>query len=106
MPESLVQFEFSIGGNGIRLCTQLSKNYACKQAWVGLANLPCFRAKRYLQACFYKMFPGNRNLRCIEVFVGKRYDYFFSHRILSFSCRQHCKYTTLNTLACVYSAWI
>src|SRR4249919_167939 len=86
VPELLVLFEFSIGGNRIRLCSQLPKNDACKQARVGLAHLPCFCAERYLQASFYKMFPGDRNLCGIEVFVGKRYDHVFSHRVSSSIC--------------------
>src|SRR6266849_6176496 len=86
MPERLVLFKFSIGGNRIRLCTQLPKNDACKQARIGLAHLPCFCAECYMQARFYKMFPGDRNLCGIEVSIWKWYDHVLSHRVLPSSC--------------------
>src|SRR6266516_3854077 len=82
VPERLVLFEFPVGGNRIGPGAQLAENYASKQTRVGLSNLPCFCAECYLQALFYKMFPGYRNLCGIAVPVGKRYDHFFSHRAL------------------------
>src|SRR2546428_3041830 len=84
--ELLVFFELSIGGNRFGLSTQSPKDDASEQARVGLAQLPCFCTECYLQARFYKLFPGYRYLCCIEVSVRKRYNYFCSHRVQSSSC--------------------
>src|SRR5215469_5217224 len=85
MPEGLVLFEFAIGSNRIGLCAQLPKNDAGQQARIGLTDVPCLGAKRDLQACLNKMFPGDSNLCRIEVPVRKWHNHPFRHSMSSSS---------------------
>src|SRR5258708_3527564 len=86
VPECLVLFKFAIGSNRIGLCAQLPKNDARQQTRIGLTYVPCFSTERDPQACFNKMFPGNRHLCGIEVSIRKRDDHLFCHSVLSSSC--------------------